>query len=190
MLECWLIPASRLAQLRNKHGISSLCAKSGSFVCTLAKEHCFGTTIVQLSTYFQSTINYSNVGGTLHIFLLTLQTLLIVTFKIPKPPSLVFHSLVVSTLKQPPPPSLSPLFCRKDAKPKEKENVKAYYLSRSNGIGVVCRNSFMRSYKYRDNLLYCRFLSDGFLLFAVGVWRLQGHKGGEWLKLLRRRAGM
>lgn len=48
----------------------------------------------------------------------------------------------------------------------------------------------MRSEEYRDNFLSCRLLSADFLLFAVRTWRLQRHRGGEWLKLLHCEGGM
>lgn len=92
--------------------------------------------------------------------------------------------------KLPPSPSLSPLPCRKCATSKPKENVKAYYLPWSNGVGAVCRHPLMRLDKYRDHFLSCRLLIAHFLLFAVRTWRLQRHRGGEWLKLLHCKGGM
>lgn len=108
----------------------------------------------------------------------------------PKPS---FHCLIVylkPNSKLPPSPSLSPLPCRKCTKSKPKENVKAYYLPWSNGVGAVCRHALMRSEEYRDIFLSCRLLAADFHLFAVRTWRLQRHRGGEWLKLLHCKGGM
>lgn len=92
--------------------------------------------------------------------------------------------------KLPPPPSLFPVPCRQCATSKPKENVKAYCLPWSNIVGAVCRHPLMRLDKYRDNFLSCRLLIAVFLLFAVRTWRLQRHRGGEWLKLLHYKGGM
>lgn len=48
----------------------------------------------------------------------------------------------------------------------------------------------MRSDKNRDLFPSCRLLTADFLLFAVRTWRLQRHRGGEWLTLLHCKGGM